>query len=143
MLRRLMIAVICASLAGLAPVPLSACAMLTQLPADCWPAAPAAEGKAKVAHCEQMVESATATSNEKAARWAGTAERSCCSLTAAPVPDTSTGANSTVTASAPELSKQSESANLSPVSPEPIPQASQGPIVSPSERQPLLCTFLI
>lgn len=138
MKRRLLISMLCLSLASLAPMPLSACAMLMAAPSGC--ARAAADPPASTSHCEQAF---AAEGTNQDTLHTGTSELPCCKLTAAPVPDT--GAGIAKVDVAPAFTSLEE-----------VPQAIAVKTLErtaalidleqfalPPDRQPLLCTFLI
>jgi hypothetical protein len=138
MKRRLLISMLCLSLAGLAPAPLSACAMLMASPTDCAPAP--AESAPTASHCEQAV-SAKGT-NQDTLR-ANASELPCCTSKAAPVPDAGAGlgkVNFTQASASPESGPQAIAGHALE---RPISQTDLEQFTSPPDRQPLLCTFLI
>lgn len=120
----------------LGPQPLSACALMMGLPADCAPAAPAESD------CEQMpmpVPSA-AEGEVPAEEPTEPADPSCCASLAAAVPE-----SNVQVAAADGLLPLAETSD-SEVPPNPVavaPLQAVRPSASPPDRQPLLCVFLI
>jgi hypothetical protein len=138
MKRRLLISMLCLSLASMAPAPLSACAMLMASPTDCAPAQAVPDPTAS--HCEQAA--ASKGTNQKQLQ-AAASELPCCKLTAAPVPDAGAGlgkVNFTQAAAWPESGPQAIAGHALE---RPISQTDLEQFTSPPDRQPLLCTFLI
>ena len=128
MVRRVISLGLCLGLVALGPAPLSACAMLANLPADCGPA------PAQSSDCEQM------DMHHPAQEVRANLNASCCQITR-PAPDAATAAKKTT---APEL--VTVPIDAEPVSLEaranPAPAASPQ-LASPLERQSLFCVFLI
>lgn len=138
MQRRLLISMLCLSLAGLAPVPLSACAMLMASPADCSPAP--AKAAPAVSHCEQA---ATAEGANQDTFQADASKLPCCELRAAPAPDASAGISKVNVAPASASLEDGPQAVPSQALDRTIAQTEFEQFTSPPDRQPLLCTFLI
>jgi len=129
---------LCLSLAGLAPAPFSACAMLMASPTDCTPT-PAKSAPA-ASHCEQAVSSeGTNQDNVQAAAT----ELPCCTLTAAPVPDAGAGLGKVNVAQASTSLENETQAIPGHAVERTIAQTELEQFTSPPDRQPLLCTFLI
>ena len=124
MFRRVLHCVIVFGLVAVAPLPVSACALLAGLPADCQPQP----------HCEQMDAAAPLTSIESAPG------QSCCQLSGAPIPQAQTKV------STPDFAENLPS-DVQPVlfshGSEVFFPATHSDDVSPPDRQPLLCVFLI
>ena len=139
MRRRILIAILGLSLASLSPVPLSACAMLMSLPADC---APAPAEPMPASHCEHAVSPEAQMEQNQAKLQANASELPCCQVTAAPVPDTGAGMGKTEVAPTPAVLEDALQATSVRVFERTATQAERD-FSSPPDRQPLLCTFLI
>lgn len=127
MVRGNVIFALCLSLAALAPLPLSACAMLAALPAEC------ALSNAQ-SHCEQMGMTATA------ARLEAQPNLSCCRVTPAPLPEVQNKA------SVPDAGTSPVRADVlvyGPIFPADLAATDLSPRISPPDLQALLCVFLI
>jgi len=138
MQRRLLISMLCLSLAGLAPVPLSACAMLMAAPSGCGPAA--ADLPASTSHCEQAF---AAKETNQHTLQPGTSELPCCKLTAAPIPDTGAGISKVNFAPAYASLEVAPQAIAVKTPERTAAQIDLEQFASPPDKQPLLCTFLI
>ncbi len=127
MLRRLIFVAICLSLAGMAQLPLTACALLAGLPGEC--AQPVSEQ-----HCNQMDRMSPLQEVKVAS------DPSCCRVTQAPLPEAQGKAD------APEAGAKAvlaESFVVLPARPIESANSADCTILSPPNRQPLLCVFLI
>lgn len=145
MLRRILISTVCISVAALSPVPLPACAMLMKFPAECGPAMPAATKASDDSHCEQMANEASESAGGGATLRSVGPERSCCSMTPAPVPDARASATQPEAASAfaPVAIGVSQGTAPALVFVGAETGRDSGPPVDPPSRQAFLCTFLI
>ena len=128
---------LCLSLAGLAPMPLSACAMWMAAPANCALANDSAESSSQ---CESAMDMAGMGQDSI---QAGASKLPCCELVAAPLPDASAGISIVkVTPAVP-----SEVSSQQMISIKLFEQAAAVSDVkqfaTPPDTQPLLCTFLI
>ncbi len=127
MLRRFIIIAICLSLAGMAQLPVTACALLAGLPGEC--SQPASEQ-----HCNQMDRMSPPDEVKVAS------DPSCCRVIQAPLPEAQSKAD------APEAGAEAvPSASFLVLPPQPIGTADSvgSRILSPPNLQPLLCVFLI
>jgi hypothetical protein len=138
MKRRVLLSTLCLSLASLAPAPLSACAMMMSLPAECAPAAGVSAPAAS--HCEQAV-SSEATNQDTL--QAGASELPCCKLTAAPMPDAGVSLGKVNVAPASASLENGPHVIPGQTLERTISQTELEQFTSPPDRQPLLCTFLI
>ena len=127
MLRRPIIVAICLSLAGMAQLPLTACALLAGLPAEC--AQPVS-----VQHCNQMDRMSPPDEVKVAS------DASCCQVVQAPLPEAQGKADAPETGAKAILAE-----SFAVLPPQRIESASSAAsrILSPPELQPLLCVFLI
>ena len=133
--KRVLISVLCLSVASLAPTPLSACAMLMALPANCAPEAKAAN---PASHCEQM---ATPPGSDTDL-YANPSALPCCQVSSSPTPDAGSGAAKT-TVSSPVASLRDATLHSATIVFERATAASPVQFPSPPDQQSLLCTFLI
>jgi hypothetical protein len=128
-MRRILSMLVALGLAGLGPLPVSACALVSSQPSEC------ASPQTKT-DCEQMgMEQA-----EKPPVRVSNASKSCCTLSQAPLPEVQTWAGSFAVAATPALASNlivSEQ-SLENVWPSNVEQD-----LSPPPLQSLLCTFLI
>ena len=121
MLRRILLVVLAAGLAAAGPAPLSACALMAGLPAECQP----------MPECLQM--------DMPDALMAGMGT-SCCQVSAVPLPEQRANAAPPVLGAATErIERASVPAVYSPVF---IPTDFSDSF-SPPDTQPLLCVFLV
>lgn len=128
-MRRILAFIVALGVAGLGPLPASACAMLHRQPSEC------ATPKTKT-HCERMGvdhagEPPVTVSNSS---------KSCCSISQAPAPETQTSAESFEVAAPPALTPSVVVARP-PVESVWSPDIAQDSY--PPPLQSLLCTFLI
>lgn len=126
-LRRGFIFVVALSIAALAPLPLSTCALLASLPGDCTCPTPPSR-------CDHMGMAETQPA------LAGHSDRSCCRVTAEPLPEAQSKAPAPLDSGVPAIVvsrvpviRPCEYSQLVEVFPE----------HSPPDQQPLLCVFLI
>jgi hypothetical protein len=141
MQRRILVSMLCLSLASLAPMPLSACAMLMALPTECAPAL--ADKAPQVSHCEHTMVSGTQADENAATLQANTSQLPCCQLTSAPSPDASAGAAKVKVVPANAPLTNAPQANTTKIFDRAAARAEHQQFTSPPDRQPLLCTFLI
>jgi len=127
--RRLVILVLALSLAGLGPVPLSACALSSPHVAEC--ATPASQS-----HCDHMNMDDGGGTKVTAAQ-----DTSCCSLANAPVSTRGQKAPDRVSLAVSALVVLRASLNLPVLEQHKVVEIEQD--ISPPPLQPLLCTFLI
>jgi hypothetical protein len=133
MLRRILSLALALSVAILAPLPLSACALLASLPGDCSrPVAKAECGDASMAGMPGTVDTNL--------QLTAPADRSCCHVTAAPLPEAQSQPPAPTVNALPVLAVALYGLL------DPTPRrvfASSPPGISPPEQQSLLCVFLI
>lgn len=138
MKRRLLISVLCLSLASLAPAPLAACAMLMAPESNCAPGAKAPAAKAE--HCEGM--SASEDASQDSIR-AGASKRACCEWNATPATDANAGSGKVnVPAVALAIQSGPEATSIGMMEKGFAP-SEQELFNSPPDRQSLLSVFLI
>lgn len=128
-MRRILSVLVALGLAGLGPLPVSACALLYSLPSEC--ATPQTE-----AQCERM----GMTQAEKPPVTVSAASKTCCSLSEAPLPEVQTWSG--------DLSVATPPAAVSAVIAVTAAIESERTfdpllVLSSPPLQPLLCTFLI
>ncbi len=126
-MRRILIIAIVFSLAGLGPVPLSACALLSSRLAEC--TTPKTQSR-----CNEMNMDASGT------RLIAAPDKSCCFVSNAPLPESQYKASDLSLAAA--LAVVPDSMGDAPRV-QHTPFALPVPDLSPPELQSLLCTFLI
>ena len=141
MRRRILLSMLCLSLASLAPTPLSACAVMMTLPTECAPAHVRAASHGS--QCEQAMASGTQVDENSAQLRAKASQLPCCQLIAAPVPDASAGISKIKVASAVAALEIVTQASTTKIFERTTAQIQRELSASPPDRQPLLCTFLI
>lgn len=118
----------------LGPQPMSVCALLTGLPADCIPVVSAAEPPQAENHCNPVQKPDSPPAKNSST------DLSCCQVAAAPPPNGTSKIELPASVLPPlETAAQSQPDLSLPRSP--VSQVE--PDRSPQDRQPLLCVFLI
>ncbi len=128
-MRRILSFVVALGLAGLGPVPVSACALVSSQPGEC--AAPQTDTQ-----CERM----GMNQGEGPSVEVSPESKTCCAISEAPLPEAQTWTGSFAVAAAPALAASVV------VATQPLESAWSADIAldsSPPPLQSLLCTFLI
>ena len=128
-MQRILSMLVALGLAGLGPLPVSACALVSSQPSEC------ASPQTKT-DCERMVMDEA----EKPPVTVSGASKSCCVISEAPLPEAQTWAGSFSVATAPALASSIAVARQS-VESVWFPEVKQD--LSPPPLQSVLCTFLI
>jgi hypothetical protein len=126
-MRRTITLALALSLAGLGPVPLSVCALVSFQLAEC-------ETPSAQSLCEQM------DMHQSGSQLDSVADTSCCHIAKAPLPESQFVASDLSLLPAPALALHSI---VAPASAEKELSADVVQDISPPPLQPLLCTFLI
>ena len=129
MMRRIFSLVVALGLAGLGPLPISACALAHSQQGEC--AAPQTKTQCERMAMEQAEKPTVTFSN---------ASKSCCVISEAPLPEAQTGTGSFSAAAAPAVGLDAIIATQ-PAENAPYRDVKQD--LSPPPLQSLLCTFLI